>query len=159
MYAPGCQGLGSERGKTIKLVDVDFRALDGLHLRLAGTVTVPKERAASVVLLHGNGTDREELGLFTRLAVALGSAGIPSIRFDVRGRGASEGCQEDRTLSAHLNDVHAALAQVRSITGTVSAGLVATSFSGGVAGWYAAHRPEEVWRLVLLNPQLDHKRR
>lgn len=48
---------------------------------------------------------------------------------------------------------------MRSLTATAAVGLVATSFSGGVASWYAAHRPEEVWRLVLLNPQLDHKRR
>ena len=111
------------------------------------------------MLLHGNGTDRDEMGLFARLADAVGRAGITSIRFDLRGHGASEGRQEDRTLSAHLNDVSAALAELRNRSATAWAGLVATSFSGGVASWYAAHRPAEISRLVLLNPQLDHKRR
>lgn len=152
------------RGRTerpidrIDHVEVRFDSLDGL--RLAGTVALPSQAPiGSVVLLHGNGSDRNEMGLFSRLADALGRAGIVSLRFDLRGHGASEGRQEDRTLSAHLNDVRAALGELRDRSAAPWTGLVATSFSGGVASWYAAHRPGEVSRLVLLNPQLDHKRR
>jgi pimeloyl-ACP methyl ester carboxylesterase len=135
-----------------------FRALDGL--RLAGTLTLPDEHAApAVLLLHGNGVTREESGLFTRLAAALGQAGVPSLRFDLRAHGESEGRQEDRTLTAHLNDIQAGLAHLREATGATATSLVATSFSGGLAAWYAASRPAEVTRLVLLNPQLDHKSR
>lgn len=112
-----------------------------------------------MVLLHGNGVTRDEAGLFTRLAAALGAAGVPTLRFDLRAHGASEGRQEDRTLTAHLNDIEVALAHVRDISGARAVGLVATGFSGGLAAWFAAHRPAEVIRMVLLNPQLDHKSR
>jgi uncharacterized protein len=37
--------------------------------------------------------------------------------------------------------------------------LVGASFGGGICGYYAAKRPDEVHRLVLLNPQLDYKKR
>jgi len=33
------------------------------------------------------------------------------------------------------------------------------SFGGGICGYYAAKRPADVHRLVLLNPQLDYKKR
>jgi uncharacterized protein len=142
----------------VKSAETRFRALDGL--RLSGTLTLPAESdAPAVVLLHGNGVTREECGLFTRLAAALGQAGVPSLRFDLRAHGASEGLQEDRTLSAHLNDIRVALTHVREATGADATSLVATSFSGGLAAWYAAKQPAEVARLVLLNPQLNHKNR
>ncbi|MEU4507325.1 hypothetical protein [Streptomyces sp. NPDC024089] len=37
--------------------------------------------------------------------------------------------------------------------------MIAASFSGGAAALHAAHRPDEVARLVLLNPRLDYKKR
>src|SRR5688500_9029896 len=133
-----------------------FRALDGL--RLAGTLTLPNEHAApAVLLLHGNGVTREESGLFTRLAAALGRACVPSLRFDLRAHGGREGRQEDRTLTAQLNDIQAGLAHLREATGATATSLVATSFSGGLAAWYAASRPAEVTRLGLLKHQIDLK--
>ncbi|MET7737670.1 alpha/beta fold hydrolase [Streptomyces sp. NPDC005402] len=142
----------------IESTDTRFRALDGLYL--AGTLTLPAQpRGPAVVLLHGNGVTREECGLFTRLAAALGRAGVPSLRFDLRAHGESEGSQQDRTLSSHLNDIRVALAHVREMTGVEATNLVGTSFSGGLAAYYAAKQPTEVGRLVLLNPQLDHKHR
>lgn len=142
----------------IESTDTRFRALDGLHL--AGTLTLPAHpKGPAVVLLHGNGVTREECGLFTRLAAALGREGVPSLRFDLRAHGESEGSQQDRTLSSHLNDIRVALAHVREVTGVEATSLVGTSFSGGLAAYYAAKQPAEVARLVLLNPQLDHKHR
>ncbi|MET8543150.1 alpha/beta fold hydrolase [Kitasatospora sp. NPDC004799] len=150
--------MSTERTEDVDTAGTRFRALDGLWL--AGTLTLPREPAApAVVLLHGNGVTREENGLFTRLAAALGRAGVPSLRFDLRAHGESEGLQQDRTLSAHLNDIRAALAHLRAAAGTEATSLLATGFSGGTAALYAARRPREVARLVLLNPQLDHKRR
>lgn len=138
--------------------DTRFRTLDGLYL--AGSLTLPADPAGpAVVLLHGNGVTREERGLFTRLSAALGRAGVPSLRFDLRAHGASEGSQQDRTLTSHLNDIRVALTHVREVTGIETTSLVATSFSGGLAAYYAARQPAEVARLALLNPQLDHKYR
>ena len=44
-------------------------------------------------------------------------------------------------------------------TGADRLSLLGASFSGGVCAYYAAKRPAELDRLVLLNPQLDYKRR
>jgi alpha-beta hydrolase superfamily lysophospholipase len=91
--------------------DTHFRTLDGLDL--AGTLVTPESPAARpVVLVHGGGVTREEGGFFTRLAAGLGEAGIASLRFDLRGQGASGGLQEDLTLSAVLNDIRVAIAHL-----------------------------------------------
>lgn len=135
-----------------------IRSLDGL--RLAGTIVTPDgspERA--VVMVHGGGVTREEGGFFTRLAAGLGDAGVASLRFDLRGHGESAGRQEELTLSAILNDIRVALTHVREVTGASEVSLLGASFSGGLCAYYAAKCPNEVTRLVLLNPQLDYKKR
>lgn len=135
---------------------VTIRTLDGLHL--AGTLTrpgtIPKQ---AVVLVHGGGVTREEGGFFTRLADGLAAAGLASLRFDLRGHGESEGRQEDLTLAAILNDIRVALAHVRETTGVSAVSLLGASFGGGICGYYAAKRPDELHRLVLLNPQFNYK--
>jgi uncharacterized protein len=132
--------------------------LDGL--RLAATLVEPEQATdRAVVLVHGGGVTREEGGFFTRLADGLAEAGVASLRFDLRGHGESEGRMEDLTLAAVLNDIRVALAQVREATGAASCSLLGASFCGGVCAYYAAKRPAEVGRLVLLNPRLEYKRR
>jgi len=138
--------------------DVTLRTLDGL--RLAGTQVVPAGQASdAVVLVHGSGMTREEGGFFTRLALGLAEAGVACLRYDLRGHGESGGRQEDATLTAHLNDIRVALAHLRSATSTDRLHLLGTSFGGGLCAYYAAKRPDELHRLVLLNPQLNYKNR
>jgi pimeloyl-ACP methyl ester carboxylesterase len=134
-----------------------FRSLDGL--RLAGTVTAPLSGVPqrAVVLAHSEGLDRDENGLFPLLADELAVEGVASLRFDHRGHGASEGVQEERTLTEHLNDLRAAVEHVRAETGARRVSLLGTRFSGGLAAFYAARRPTELDRLVLLTPQLNFK--
>src|ERR1700722_6773321 len=137
---------------------VMFRSLDGL--RLAGTLAspdAPGDRAA--VLVHGGGVTREEGGFFTRLAAGLGEAGVASLRFDLRGHGDSEGRQEDMTLAAILNDIRTALEWLRQSSGAGRLSLLGASFTGGACAYYAARRATEIDRLVLLNPQLNYKKR
>lgn len=135
-----------------------LRTLDGL--RLAATLVEPDAPVTSaVVLVHGGGVTREEGGFFTRLADGLGEAGVASLRFDLRGHGDSEGRQEELTLSTILNDIAVAMAHVRDSTGATRTSLVGQSFGGGICGYYAAKRPDEVARLVLLCPQINYKRR
>lgn len=105
------------------------------------------------------GATREEGGFFTRLAAGLAEAGVASLRFDLRGRGESDGPQEDSTLAGHLNDISVALAFLRAQTGASILHLLGTSFGGGLIAYCAAKRPTELSRLVLLNPQLDYKNR
>lgn len=135
-----------------------LRALDGLQL--AGTVVVPDSVADhAVVMVHGGGVTREEGGFFTRLANGLAEAGVASLRFDLRGHGESEGRQEELTLAAILNDIRVAIAHVKEAAGADRTSLLGASFGGGICGYYAAKRPDEIARLVLLNPQMDYKKR
>jgi len=137
---------------------ISFRSLDGQ--RLAGTLVTPDVvTSRAVVLVHGGGVTREEGGFFARLAAGLAEAGVASLRFDLRGHGESDGRMEETTLTGHLNDIAVALAQLREETGASVLHLLGTSFGGGLAAYYAAKRPDELSRLVLLNPQLDYKNR
>jgi len=113
----------------------------------------------AMVLVHGGGVTREEGGFFTRLADGLGEAGVASLRYDLRGHGESEGRQEESVLTAHLNDIRVALAHLRQATGATRVSLLGASFGGGLTAYYAARRPAELARLVLLNPQLNYKAR
>jgi hypothetical protein len=142
----------------LRTTETSFRTLDGLHL--AGTLVEPENPpVGAVVLVHGGGVTREEGGFFARLATGLGEVGVASLRFDLRGHGQSDGRQEDLTLSAILNDIRTAIAHARAETGTDAVSLLGASFGGGICGYYAAKHPDEVHRLVLLNPQLDYKKR
>ncbi len=109
--------------------------------------------------MHGGGVTREEGGFFTRLAEGLAEVGVASLRFDLRGHGESDGRQEDSTLTEHLNDIRVALDAVREASGADTASLLGTSFGGGLCAYYAAHGPDSLARLVLLNPQLNYRDR
>ncbi|MBP2333866.1 pimeloyl-ACP methyl ester carboxylesterase [Saccharothrix coeruleofusca] len=137
---------------------VSIRTLDGLRLRgTLLTANTPAEQA--VVMVHGGGVTREEGGFFTRLAAGLAEAGVASLRYDLRGHGESDGRPEESSLAAHLNDIRVALGHLREATGTSSTSLLGASFGGGLAAYYAAKRPDQLTRLVLLNPQLAYKDR
>lgn len=137
---------------------VRFRTLDGLNL--TGTLVRPDQPSdRAIVLVHGGGVTREEGGFFTRLAAGLGEAGVASLRYDLRGHGESEGSQQDSPLTAHLNDIRSALAHLRETAGASRLSLLGASFSGGLAAYYAASRPDELTRLILFNPLLDYKNR
>lgn len=131
--------------------EITFRTLDGLNL--AGTLVTPAEPPGhAVVLVHGGGVTREEGGFFKRLAAGLSEFGLASLRFDLRGHGESEGRQEELTLSAILNDIRVALRRVSDATGAANLSLLGTSFTGGITAYYAAKCPDDISRLVLLNP-------
>jgi uncharacterized protein len=136
-----------------------FRSFDGLNL--AATITVPavQERRPAAVLVHGGGVTRDEAGYFTRLASGLAAAGIPVLRFDLRGHGESDGRQEDLTICAIANDISAAMSHIRGQVDSGPAHLYGTSFGGGISAFFAARHPLEVQSLTLANPLLDYRKR
>jgi uncharacterized protein len=137
---------------------VEFRSLDGL--KLCGTLLVPSGNVGSAtVLVHGGGVTREEGGFFARLAAGLADVGIATLRFDFRAHGESEGRQEDLTIAGVVNDIRAAVRQVRAATGSGPVNLIGASFSGGITAFYATRYPDQLRRLVLLNPLLNYKKR
>ena len=138
--------------------ETEFRSLDGIGLR--GTLVVPSGKSANgAVFVHGGGVTRHEGGFFTRLASGLADAGIPSLRFDIRGHGESEGRQEDLTISGVVNDIRSAVEHIRAETGSHQASVIGASFGGGISAFYVSRYPEQVKRLVLMNPLLNYKKR
>uniref|UniRef100_UPI003F4924AD alpha/beta hydrolase n=1 Tax=Amycolatopsis sp. CA-096443 TaxID=3239919 RepID=UPI003F4924AD len=134
------------------------RTPDGLNL--ASTLTEPDEAPSrGVLLVQGASVTREEGGFFTRLAAGLAESGIASLRVDLPGHGESEGRQEDLTLSALLNVLRSSLEHLASALPDIRTSLVAASFSGGAAAYYAAKRPDDIERLVLFNPLIDYRSR
>jgi pimeloyl-ACP methyl ester carboxylesterase len=135
-----------------------FRSRDGLLLK--GSFQEPQSAPeTSIVLVHGGGVTREEGGFFTRLAAGLADRGVASLRFDLRGHGESSGRQEDLTLSGVLNDIHAAAAHLRHLAAGSSVNLLGASFGGGVSGYFAAYYPQQLRKLVLINPLVNYKKR
>ncbi|MFJ3713238.1 MULTISPECIES: alpha/beta hydrolase [unclassified Streptomyces] len=135
-----------------------FQSLDGTAL--FGTVCSAETPVGTAVLVHGSGVTRQEGGFFTRLAACLAASGVTSLRFDLRAHGASGGRESELTIASVTNDIRAAGDHLRAHTGHLGpVHVIATSFSGGAAALHAAHRPNEVAKLVLLNPRLDYKER
>jgi pimeloyl-ACP methyl ester carboxylesterase len=138
--------------------ETSFRSLDGI--RLCGTLVVPAELSGNAtVFVHGGGVDRHEGGFFTRLALGLARAGLPSLRFDFRGHGKSGGRQEDLTISGVVNDIRAAAVHVCQQTNSHQVNIIGASFGGGISAFYSARHPGQVRRLVLINPLLNYKKR
>jgi pimeloyl-ACP methyl ester carboxylesterase len=149
--------MGSDYG-TGTTTSTSFRSADGLLLR--GSFDAPEAPpTSSIVLVHGGGATREEGGFFTRLAGGLAERRVASLRFDLRGHGESEGQQEDLTLSGVLNDIHAAVVEVRRLAGSVPVNVLGASFGGGICAYFTAHYQDKVAKLVLINPLINYKKR
>ncbi|HUZ36208.1 MAG TPA: alpha/beta fold hydrolase [Streptosporangiaceae bacterium] len=58
---------------------------------------------------------------------------MASLRFDFRAHGESEGRQEDLTIAGVVNDIRAAVKQVREAAGSGPVNLIGASFGGGIA--------------------------
>ncbi|MFE0462288.1 alpha/beta hydrolase [Kitasatospora sp. NPDC058965] len=137
----------------------EFPSLDGT--RLSGTIASTERPQGLAVLVHGAGVTREEGGFFSRLAAALAASRIQNLRFDLRAHGASDGTEQDITITGVANDIRAAADHLRTESAAPDqpVHLIAASFSGGAAALVGAHYPATVDKLVLLNPRLDYRAR
>ena len=105
---------------------------------IKGTLTTPDTGATgpAVVMLHGFGSSRDEVGgLFAMQAAALAAEGITSLRIDFRGYGESAGDMADTTLEGMLADAAAARTYLVGIDGVDPAriGVVGYSFGAAIA--------------------------
>lgn len=115
---------------------------------------VPGAKHVCAVLCHGITADREEDGVFTRLAESLGEAGIPSFRFDFRGHGKSGGKFPELTIGGEAQDLAGALDFLKG-RGYARFAVVAASFAGGAASLVVPRR-QDVAALVLWNAVVDY---
>jgi alpha-beta hydrolase superfamily lysophospholipase len=138
--------------------DYQFHSFDGLLLEgtLLSNDSSPKELA---VLVHGGGVDRNECGIYTRLAEKLINKRMSSFRFDYRAHGRSEGKLEEMTLLGIVNDIHSAVTFITKLTDLKKVHLVGSSLGGGLSAFYTARNPDQVKSLVLMNPLLNYKSR
>lgn len=80
---------------------------------ISGTLALPTEAEGAVpavLLLHGYGSDKHEVGLmYTRLAEALAAQGVASLRIDFAGMGESQASMLEYTYESQIGDAAAAL--------------------------------------------------
>lgn len=132
---------------TFRIPSTDGIILDARLTRADGT---PK---GMLLLVHGIASEKEEGGLYTRLAAALADAGFDSLRFDFRGHGQSSGRSVYMTIRGETDDLSAAVACARSHS-DAPLGILAASF-GTVSTMHFLQKREDVRALVLWNPVLD----
>lgn len=105
---------------------------------IKGTLALPDAGATgpAVVMLHGFGSSRDEVGgLFALQAAALAAEGIASLRIDFRGTGESAGDMADTTFEGLLADAATARAWLAEVEGVDAAriGVVGYSFGAAIA--------------------------
>lgn len=137
---------------TMKETALRIASTDGIQLdaRLTQTEGTAK---GMIVLVHGIASEKEEGGLYTRLAAALAGAGFDSLRFDFRGHGQSSGNSVDMTIRRETEDLSAAVACARKDC-NAPLGILAASF-GTVSTMNYLKTHDDIHTLVLWNPVLD----
>ena len=113
--------------------------------------TRPSGEDCAVVLIHGWGGYRIGAhGLLVKLARALARRGLPSLRFDLRGRGDSDGDADQASLDDMIADT---LAAGRALSAATGAGRLAAlgHCSGGNVALGAATLEPSFDRLVPIS--------
>jgi len=117
---------------------------------IVGTLAVPESGASgpAVVMLHGFGSSRDEVGgLFAMQAEALAAEGIASLRVDFRGYGESTGDMADTTLEGLVADAAAARSYLAEVDGVDAARIGVIGYSFGAA--VAMLEPDEFTSVVV----------
>lgn len=120
---------------------------------VAATLNAPDgvAKAPAVLMLHGFGSSRDEVGdMYKREAAALAAKGIASLRIDFRGFGKSDGDTGATTVDGQLADAESALAYLKLVDGIDPArlGVLGFSLGGGVAIIAASRHADEVKSLA-----------
>ncbi len=133
--------------------DVTIHTPDGVALD-ATIVRAAASGARLIVLVHGITVDKEEEGMFRRLATALAGAGFDSLRFSFRGHGHSSLLSVDMTISGEMTDLKSVVGYAESRLGGVHA-AVASSFGAVSTSLLGKYLQGRIQKLVLWNPVLN----
>jgi dienelactone hydrolase len=140
--------------------EVSFKTEDGWTLR--GMFSSPKGAKRSipaVVFLHSFEHDRDVFGyyIYPGMAEVIGSRGVATLRFDLRGRGQSMGSKELHSFSPEERsklylDVRAAMSflETQASVDATRVGIVAEqqSAEAAVMGWSGDHRVSAITLLT-----------
>ncbi len=145
---------------TVKDIYREYRVT--IRGEIAGIATVPENAATApgVLLLHGFASDKDEVGgMYRRLAEALATKGIASLRIDFRGWGESAGDMADTTVEQQLEDTQAAYTYLTRmhVVDSTHVGIVGFSFGGGIAVLSAAQHPGQYTSMALWSSVGDFK--
>jgi len=133
---------------------ITFTSKDGLSL--SGIWHVPTNKSSkAIILAHGITVDKDEYGIFIKLANALQQNGYAVFRFDFRGHGESEGKSIELTVTGEIIDLEAAVKEVIN-KGYNEIGLLGASFGGGSTALYVSKNQEGIRCLCLWNPVLNY---
>lgn len=134
---------------------VYFKTQD--NLKLCGIWSIPNKKTnKAIILAHGLNADKDEGGVFIKLANALAGEGFSVFRFDFRGRGESEGTADDVSTKNEVVDLGAAFDFVRQ-SGYRTIGLLGASFGGASSTLYVADNPNKIRWLCLWSPGLNNR--
>ena len=126
------------------------------RFRLCGVLTKSKEKTNQcIILCHGITVDKEEGGIFTKLAQELAKVGLAVFRFDFRGHGESEGNSVDMTIIEEEKDLESVVIFLKNL-GYTSFGILGASFAGGVVSLFISKHQTIVKALVLWNAIIDY---
>lgn len=133
---------------------ISLKTSDGIKI-VGIQLCSPLRTDKIVILCHGITVDRNEDGIFTRLAKELSREGFNTLRFDFRGHGESSGKQEEMTISGELLDLETAFVWVKK-QGYKKIGLLGASFGGGIVSLFSSFHQDSLSSLVLWNPSIDY---
>lgn len=139
----GCQGMPTASGAaSAKGTETIVQIGD----EIVGTLNVPAGAAnpPAVLMLHGFGSSRDEVGnMYRQLAAELSARGIASLRIDFRGFGRSGGDTGSTTVDGQVKDAEAAYDSLAK-GGAVNRsriGVIGFSLGGGISTVAAAQHP------------------
>jgi alpha/beta superfamily hydrolase len=129
---------------------------------IVGRLTLPQQSMPlpAVLLLHGFGNHKDEVGdLFIRLAAALATTHIASLRIDFRGWGESAGDMADTTIERQVEDAQIAYSYLTKhpAIDVTRLGLLGFSAGAAIAVVSSAQLPASYKSLVLWSSVLDLK--
>lgn len=135
--------------RTLEVVSADSIPLDAaLH--------PPKtsESKGTIIQAHGITVDKDEGGMFMRLAEALSDKGFTVIRFSYRGHGKSGGTPLGVTVAGEMVDLQSVIEHALD-THPAPISIVAASFGAVSSSLLLPWVGDRIDSLVLWNPVLD----